>query len=188
MTYPRGVVNDVKNAIYRKLLTLSMDFYSNNATGKLMSRITYDAAVIRDSISTGLTDLIYSPVQLVIYISILFAIKVYFSISWALIGISACLFLMVVYPVVRIGKRLVPSPVAIPGKDGRTYHDPARDHIGYSCRQGLFHGRLRGKEVQRSELQFLPSCHEIHKAHVCGKSHNRICGDVLCGYNTLDRG
>lgn len=100
------VVNDIKDAIYRKLLTLSMDFYSKHPTGKLMSRITYDATVIRDSISTGLTDLIYSPIQLVIYVSMLFIIKAYFSISWALIGISAFLFLMVVYPVVRIGKRL----------------------------------------------------------------------------------
>lgn len=100
------VIRDVKNLIYRKLLSLSLDFYSVNSTGKLMSRVTYDAAVIRDSISTGLTDLIYQPIQLLIYIGLLLTIKLYFSISWALIGISALLFLLVIYPVVRIGKRL----------------------------------------------------------------------------------
>jgi len=72
------VIRDVKNIIYRKLLKLSMDFYSNNPTGKLMSRVTYDSAVIRDSISTGLTDLIYQPIQLVIYMAMLFFIKVFF--------------------------------------------------------------------------------------------------------------
>src|SRR3989338_2766922 len=40
------VVRDVKGIIYKKLLTLSMDFYSKNPTGKLMSRITYDASII----------------------------------------------------------------------------------------------------------------------------------------------
>ncbi len=100
------VIRDVKNIIYKKLLTLSLDFYSRNPTGKLMSRITYDSAIIRDSISTGLTDLIYQPVQILIYVGIVLTIKAVFSISWVLILISALLFLLVIYPVVRIGKRL----------------------------------------------------------------------------------
>ena len=100
------VIRDMKNIIYKKLLTLSMDFYYRNATGKLMSRITYDAAVIRDSIAAGLTDLIYQPIQLIVYLGMLFAVKFFFSISWALILISLLLFLLVIYPVVKIGKRL----------------------------------------------------------------------------------
>lgn len=100
------VIRDVKNIIYQKLLMLSMDFYSENTTGKLMSRVTYDTAVIRDSISTGFTDLLYQPVQLFVYIGILLAIKAYFSISWILILISVLLFLLVIYPVAKIGKKL----------------------------------------------------------------------------------
>lgn len=100
------VIMDVKNTIYRKLLGLSMDFYSKNSTGRLMSRVTYDAAIIRDAISTGVTDLLYQPVQLIIYVGLLMAVKIYFSISWALIGVSLLLFLLVVWPVVQIGKRL----------------------------------------------------------------------------------
>ena len=100
------VIRDIKNTIYRKLLDLSMDFYSKNPTGKLMSRITYDAAVIRDSISSGLTDLLYQPIQLVIYLGIIFTVKFYFSISWLLVIVSVALFPLVIYPVVKIGKRL----------------------------------------------------------------------------------
>lgn len=100
------VIKDAKNIIYKKLLTLSMDFYSRNSTGKLMSRVTYDSAIIRDAISSGLTDLLYQPVQLIIYIGLVLTIKMYFSISWLLIIISLSLFLLVIYPVVRIGKRL----------------------------------------------------------------------------------
>ena len=100
------VVRDVKNLIYAKLMRLPMEFYSKNPTGKLMSRITYDATVIRDSIATGLTDMLYQPIQLVAYLGLVFAVKFYFSISWGLIGIGLVLFPMVVYPVVKIGKRL----------------------------------------------------------------------------------
>ncbi|MFA5146697.1 MAG: ABC transporter transmembrane domain-containing protein [Candidatus Omnitrophota bacterium] len=100
------VIKDVKNIIYKKVLTLGMDFYYKNPTGKLMSRITYDAAIIRDSISTGVTDLLYQPIQLLIYLGLLFTIKIYFSISWVLIFVSISLFLLVIYPVVKIGKRL----------------------------------------------------------------------------------
>lgn len=100
------VIRDVKNVIYKKLLTLSMDFYYKNPTGKLMSRITYDATVIRDAISSGLTDLIYQPVQLIIYLGMLMAVKVFFSIPWSLIVVSMGLFLLIVYPVVKIGKKL----------------------------------------------------------------------------------
>ena len=100
------VIRDVKNIIYKKLLTLSMDFYYKNPTGKLMSRITYDSSVIRDAISAGLTDLIYQPVQLLIYLGILFTVKVFFSIPWSLIVVSIGLFVLIIYPVVKIGKKL----------------------------------------------------------------------------------
>jgi subfamily B ATP-binding cassette protein MsbA len=100
------VIRDVKNTIYKKLLTFSLDYYSRNATGKLMSRITYDSAVIRDSISTGLTDLLYQPIQLVVYFVLLVAVKVYFSIPWTLLLAGVILFPLVVYPVAKIGKRL----------------------------------------------------------------------------------
>ncbi|MEI6862972.1 MAG: ABC transporter ATP-binding protein [Candidatus Omnitrophota bacterium] len=100
------VIKDVKNILYKKLLTLSMDFYYRNPTGRLMSRITNDATVIRDAISSGVTDLIYQPVQLVIYLGMLLAVKFYFAIPWSLIVVSMGLFVLVVYPVVKIGKKL----------------------------------------------------------------------------------
>ncbi|MCX5680371.1 MAG: ABC transporter ATP-binding protein [Candidatus Omnitrophica bacterium] len=100
------VIRDVKNIIYKKLLTLSMSFYYKNPTGKLMSRITYDSLVIRDAISSGLTDIIYQPVQLLIYLGMLMAIKVFFTIPWSLIVVSMGLFVLVIYPVVKIGKKL----------------------------------------------------------------------------------
>lgn len=100
------IVRDVKNMIYRKFQDLSMDFYNRNSTGQLMSRITYDAAVIRDAISSGLADTFYQPIQLIFYAGVLISVKVYFGVPWNIIVVSLVLFPLILYPVVRIGKRL----------------------------------------------------------------------------------
>lgn len=100
------VIRDLKDTIYKKLQQLSMDFYSHNPTGQLMSRITYDAAVIRDAISTGIADTFYQPIQIAVYAGLLISVKVFFGIPWSLIMVSLVLFPMILYPVVKIGKRL----------------------------------------------------------------------------------
>jgi subfamily B ATP-binding cassette protein MsbA len=100
------VIRDIKNTIYEKLMKLPMEYYSKNPTGKLMSRITYDATVIRDSIATGLTDLLFQPIQFAVYLGLIFVVKFYFAISWSLILVGLILFPAVIYPVMKIGRRL----------------------------------------------------------------------------------
>lgn len=100
------VIRDIKNAIYKKMQDLSMDFYSRNPTGQLMSRITYDAAVIQEAISSGVADTFYQPLQVIAYLCVLISVKLYFGVPWNLILISLILFPLILYPVIRIGKRL----------------------------------------------------------------------------------
>lgn len=100
------VIRDIKNSIYEKLLSLSMDFYSGHPTGQLMSRITYDADIIRQAVSNGLADTLYQPLQLIVYSSMLIVFKVYFGISWNIILIGLVIFPLILYPVVKIGKRI----------------------------------------------------------------------------------
>ena len=102
----QSVLKDVREAIYKKLLILSNDFYANIQTGELVSRITFDVGTIVNSITEGLTDLLLQPIQLVIYLVILIGIKIYFSISWGLILITIFIFLLVAFPVVKIGRKL----------------------------------------------------------------------------------
>ncbi|MDP8259374.1 MAG: ABC transporter ATP-binding protein [Candidatus Aadella gelida] len=100
------VIRDVKDRIYRKLQGLSMEFYSRNPTGQLMSRITYDAAVIRDAISSGVADTFYQPIQLLVYTAVLIGLKIYGGVPWSLILVSLVLVPLILYPVMRIGKKL----------------------------------------------------------------------------------
>ena len=100
------VVRDIKNRIYDKLLSLSLDFYSKNPTGKLVSRITYDATLIRDSVTTGLMDLLDQPIQIIVGLFVIAMLKSYFNISWMLIILSIALLPAILYPVKLLGKKL----------------------------------------------------------------------------------
>ncbi len=102
----QSVLRDVRVAIYKKLLELSNDFYANMKTGELVSRITFDVGIIVNSITQGLTDLLFQPIQLCVYLAILISVKVYFSISWMLVLVTVLIFPVVAYPVIRIGKKL----------------------------------------------------------------------------------
>jgi subfamily B ATP-binding cassette protein MsbA len=100
------VVRDVKDVIYQKLLSLSMYFYSKNPTPKLMSRITYDASIIRDAISTGLLDLILRPLEIVSHLAVVICVVIIFDIPIKFILTSVILFPCILLPAVIIAKRL----------------------------------------------------------------------------------
>lgn len=102
----QSVLRDTKEAIYRKLLVLSNDFYSRMRTGELVSRITFDVGIIINSITEGLTDLLFQPIQLMIYLGVLIWIKIHFSISWIFVAVIVFIFPLLVYPVIKIGKKL----------------------------------------------------------------------------------
>jgi len=102
----QSVLRDVRLTVYKKLLSLSGDFYSNMQTGELVSRITFDVGIIVNSITEGLTDLLLQPIQLLMYLTMLIWIKIYFSIPLTLILITIVVFPLVAYPVIKIGKKL----------------------------------------------------------------------------------
>ena len=100
------ILRDIKDAIYKKLLSLSMSFYSKNPTAKLMSRITYDATIIRDSISTGFLDLILRPIEILSHLAVVIGIVIIFGIPLRFILTSIILFPCILLPAVLISRRL----------------------------------------------------------------------------------
>jgi len=53
------IIRDIRDAIYRKIQYFSMDYFTQSATGILVSRITYDVDIIKGIMQVGLTDLVY---------------------------------------------------------------------------------------------------------------------------------
>ena len=80
------LLRDVRNSLYAKYQYLSLDYYSKNKVGALVSRITYDVGVIHNSIAQGLTDVFYQGFKIII----LLAIAIF--INWGLFLISIVLF------------------------------------------------------------------------------------------------
>lgn len=100
------VVRDIKDAIYKKMLSLSMSFYGKNATAKLMSRITYDATIVRNSISTGLLDLILRPLEILSHAVVVILIVLFVGIPIKFLITTVLLFPCILLPAVIVSKRL----------------------------------------------------------------------------------
>jgi len=93
-------IKDVRNALYKKMHDLSLDFYSRKRTGELISRITNDVSMITNAISYGLTDLIYQSMQIGLFTFLVFYIY------WKMALISFVIFPLIIFPVVKLGKRI----------------------------------------------------------------------------------
>ncbi len=100
------VMRRIRDKLFNKLLGLSLNFYSKSPTGKLVSKITYDVTVLKNSLTQSIRDLITQPVTLFVNVGVMLFVKVYFNISWRWIIVSVILLPTVIYPVRIIGKRL----------------------------------------------------------------------------------
>ncbi|NLU39321.1 MAG: ABC transporter ATP-binding protein [Bacteroidales bacterium] len=95
-----GVVRDLRNKIYKKLMSLPLGFFSNERKGDIMARIAGDVNEVENSIMNSLEMLIKNPVLILVSL----AIMIYMS--WSL-----TLFVLVMLPFAglltgRIGKGL----------------------------------------------------------------------------------
>jgi subfamily B ATP-binding cassette protein MsbA len=96
----QGVVREVRDKLYAKLQDLSLEFYGKRRTGELISRITNDVGLITHAISYGLTDLIYQTMQISLFTFLVFYIH------WRLALISFIIFPLIIFPVIKIGRRI----------------------------------------------------------------------------------
>lgn len=100
----QGVVRDVRNDLYGKLQDLSMEFYGRKRTGELMARVTNDVGIITNAISYALKDLIFESMKAAFFAFCAFYIG--FKISWQLPLVAFIIFPCIMFPVVKIGKRI----------------------------------------------------------------------------------
>lgn len=94
------VIRDVRNQIYSKLQSLSLDYFTQKRSGELISRITNDVKLIENAVSYAVTDLIYQFFQVVCFAGLTFVI------NWRLALISVVVLPMVAGPMIVVGKVL----------------------------------------------------------------------------------
>ncbi len=93
-------VMDLRNRLYRHMLRQSVDFFSAKSTGTLMSHITTDVERIQQSVSQAVGDLMMQGFAVLGYAALLF----YYD--WGLAALSLLGAPLVIYPLVRLGRRL----------------------------------------------------------------------------------
>lgn len=94
------VVMDIRNAIFKKITELSLDYFTTGKTGTIVSRITHDAGIVQNSISEGMADLFYQVFQIFLFGTVAFFIH------WKLALISLILLPFIVLPIIKIGRVL----------------------------------------------------------------------------------
>jgi ATP-binding cassette subfamily B protein len=94
------VVADVRNAVYRRVVTLDPAFFEVTKTGEVLSRLTTDTTLIQSISGAGLSIALRSTVTLIGAI-VMLAIT-----SPALTGMIVLLVPLVLVPIITIGRRV----------------------------------------------------------------------------------
>jgi len=94
------IIRDLRQKMFDKFTTLSLDYHHAHPTGTTMSRILFDTGVVQNSITEGLTDLLFQSFQIVLYLGIVFAIH------WKLALVTFAVIPPIALVTVRIGKML----------------------------------------------------------------------------------
>jgi ABC-type multidrug transport system fused ATPase/permease subunit len=95
-----GVLRDLRDQIYRKIISLPLGFYSQEKKGDIMSRMTGDVTEVSNSIMSSLDMMFKNPIMIIIYLTTMFVMSV-----------KLTLFVLVLLPVSgyiigRVGKKL----------------------------------------------------------------------------------
>src|SRR3989338_1399064 len=94
------VIRDVRNLIYDKLQSLSLDYFTQKRSGELISRITNDVKLIENAVSYALTDLVYQSFQVISFAVLPFLI------NWRMALISLVVLPLVMVPMIVVGRIL----------------------------------------------------------------------------------
>ena len=95
-----GVVRDIRNLMYNKVLRLPLGFFSEERKGDIMARISGDVQEVETSVMSSLDLLMKDPILIVVYFVTLIAL------SWQLTLFTVILIPIVVWLMGLVGKSL----------------------------------------------------------------------------------
>ena len=94
------ITNDVKLDVFRKVSSLSLDFFHKTSTGELIARIDNDAMGLNNFLKLGLSDLIKEPV------TILSMLYVMLHIDWKFTLISLIFLPLCIIPTRKVSRKV----------------------------------------------------------------------------------
>lgn len=101
-----GVVRDIRNAMYRKIVSLPIGFFTNESKGDIISRMSSDVTEVQTSVMQSLYALVKYPIMIIACLGMMIAI------SWQL-----SVFVLVMLPVIgwvmgTVGRKLKTQTLA----------------------------------------------------------------------------
>lgn len=105
-----GIVRDIRNAIYEKILRLPLSFFSEERKGDIMTRISADVNEVDASITSSLDMIVKNPIFIVVYMTVLIVI------SWQLTLFTLLVVPLLAFGIGAIGKRLKSSSLMMQAK------------------------------------------------------------------------
>ncbi|MCM8820892.1 MAG: ABC transporter ATP-binding protein/permease [Candidatus Omnitrophica bacterium] len=94
------LLTDIRDRMYRKMATLSMDFFVYGKAGEITSRLIYDVNLLRGMFVAHLPGIIFQGTLAVVYLVIIF------TIDWKMSLLAMLIFPPLLYPIYRTGRRL----------------------------------------------------------------------------------
>jgi len=95
-----GVLRDLRNQLYKKIISLPIGFFTAERKGDIMSRMTGDVNEVEASIMSSLEMVFKNPIMILIYLGVMFAM------SWELTIFVLVLLPFSGYLIGKIGKSL----------------------------------------------------------------------------------
>ena len=157
-TFGIRVEADIRADLFRKMQTMSFDFYDNNRTGQLMSRLTSDLFDLTELAHHGPEDLLTS------VLTIIGALAVMASIQWQLalvVGLMIPVFLIVVMSMRRSMSR---ASAAVKQKVGHINAEIESSLSGFRTAKAFANEAVENKRFCDANEVFKHSKREFHKA------------------------
>lgn len=99
-TVGQSVVRDVRNNVFSHIQNLSMDYFSHQKTGVLMSQVTMDVAQVAQIFSARFAGAVLEGSQLFVYITIIFIVQ------WQLALSSVLILSLLIFPIMIVGRKI----------------------------------------------------------------------------------
>ena len=93
-----SIVVDIRNKLYRRLQDKSMDYYNNNNSGEIVSRMTNDINLFQQALSSGITYIVQMVISFIVIVILMF------SMDWLLSLVMAIIFPLIMFITQRLSK------------------------------------------------------------------------------------
>ena len=175
-TFGIRVEADIRRDLFRHMQELSFDFYDENRTGKLMSRLTSDLFELTELAHHGPEDLITS------VLTILGALCVMGSIRWELAVIVALTIPVFLGVTMLMRKRMMSASRAAKEKTGHINQEIESSLSGVRTAKAFANESVESARFGAANEIFKTSKREFHKA--MGQFHSSV-EFFLCSLNVI---